>query len=315
MRLQIRICVSVLKRDECPVCKEVFTTKSSLKIHMQNAHFATGLHECPTCKRMFSSRATLKRHALIHSGKAPLISKNFGIFSFIRILGVRPFACSICPATFTQKSVLTTHMKTHKDPAEQISDLLCSFCGQNDFKSRSQFSSHTSTCKNKHQKSLKTPEPGESTAKKRKSSEDLPNPNPTPVIPEVIPGTPTTDKPLALSSSMPSVAKSFPSKMSEDKAKPLATQTVTAVGNLTLPSGPKLPSVPLDSHSLPNPNPLPLPTPIESPPSSSTSVVSSLRNIRPNRHHEIPLGPPPPYVDRRPSSNPQTPVEGQIVEK
>ena len=55
----------MIVRHPCPICSEHFTTKSSMKIHLQNAHFATGLHECPTCKRMFSSRATLKRHQVI----------------------------------------------------------------------------------------------------------------------------------------------------------------------------------------------------------------------------------------------------------
>ena len=55
----------MIVRHPCPICSEHFTTKSSMKIHLQNAHFATGLHECPTCRRMFSSRATLKRHQVI----------------------------------------------------------------------------------------------------------------------------------------------------------------------------------------------------------------------------------------------------------
>ncbi len=54
-------------KHPCPICPEQFTTKASMKIHLQNAHFATGLHECPTCKRMFSSRATLKRHQVRHT--------------------------------------------------------------------------------------------------------------------------------------------------------------------------------------------------------------------------------------------------------
>ena len=58
----------VIVKHPCPICSEHFTTKSSMKIHLQNAHFATGLHECPTCKRMFSSRATLKRHQVREEG-------------------------------------------------------------------------------------------------------------------------------------------------------------------------------------------------------------------------------------------------------
>ena len=51
-----------------------------MKIHLQNAHFATGLHECPTCKRMFSSRATLKRHQLTHTGMLNVIGENEAAF-------------------------------------------------------------------------------------------------------------------------------------------------------------------------------------------------------------------------------------------
>eukprot|EP00095_Tigriopus_kingsejongensis_P004155 snap_masked-scaffold1541_size36691-processed-gene-0.1 protein:Tk04155 transcript:snap_masked-scaffold1541_size36691-processed-gene-0.1-mRNA-1 annotation:"predicted protein" len=97
-------------KQECSVCHEAYTTRAAMKIHMQNAHFATGLHECPTCKRMFSSRATLKRHQLTHAG-------------------ARPHSCSICGSHFTQKSALAAHMKTHH--ANQTDSLSASTTDEN----------------------------------------------------------------------------------------------------------------------------------------------------------------------------------------
>ncbi|XP_059081035.1 uncharacterized protein LOC131878905 isoform X1 [Tigriopus californicus] len=118
-------------RQECSVCHESYTTKAAMKIHMQNAHFATGLHECPTCQRMFSSRATLKRHQLTHAGS-------------------RSFTCKVCAANFGQKSALTTHSKTH-DASSTVTNLFCSCC-EKQFDNRQTFNSHLTECRGRARK-------------------------------------------------------------------------------------------------------------------------------------------------------------------
>lgn len=125
-------------RQECSVCHESYTTKAAMKIHMQNAHFATGLHECPTCQRMFSSRATLKRHQLTHAGS-------------------RSFTCKVCSATFGQKSALTTHTKSHD--TSSATNLFCSSC-ERQFDNRQVFNAHLSDCRGRARKNapiLKSP--------------------------------------------------------------------------------------------------------------------------------------------------------------
>lgn len=79
--------------------------------------------------------------------------------------GIRPFVCPTCPASFTQKSVLSTHLKTHaKDNSGTASSstYTCTHCGQG-FKQKNSLTSHQLTCtqqqqKKKKQEDVTTPE-------------------------------------------------------------------------------------------------------------------------------------------------------------
>ena len=77
---------------ECEVCKKIFSSKRSMKIHTA-VH--TPVYKCARCEKVLSSKQALSRHMR----SCRVVAKS------------NDFTCNICQATFSTKSSLLRHQK------------------------------------------------------------------------------------------------------------------------------------------------------------------------------------------------------------
>ena len=84
------------KQFSCSLCedKSLFTTKESLKRHIDTVHKKLESTECDVCHKIFAQKATMMRHRRIH-------------------LDIKPFKCEICDLSFTQKTGMRSHKERH----------------------------------------------------------------------------------------------------------------------------------------------------------------------------------------------------------
>lgn len=91
---------------QCETCFKEFSTKITLKSHIEKVHL--DISKCEVCKEMFSSREILKEH--IQSTHAPSI-------------------CLVCERSFALPRYLKMHMKLHSSN-DDGSRINCQFCSK-----------------------------------------------------------------------------------------------------------------------------------------------------------------------------------------
>jgi len=109
------------KQYVCPVCMKAFTRNSDLLVH-KNVHFVRP-YVCQQCDKSFNENRQLQRHInRTHTDDKPFrCEKCDKAFRELRHLvrhhrihtGEKPFSCRICHKTFSDSSHLNRHMKTH----------------------------------------------------------------------------------------------------------------------------------------------------------------------------------------------------------
>jgi len=118
----------------CNVCKQKFSQRRSLELHVKNTHSAEQRFLCSVCKRRFMRSGSLKRHMSSHSRAKPYscyecgktFSSSYGLAVHVRShTGDKPFSCSICHHRFTQSGSLRTHMLRHSGEKPHS----CDVCG------------------------------------------------------------------------------------------------------------------------------------------------------------------------------------------
>lgn len=70
------------------------TEKCSNLISIKNVESLWPKHKCPVCVKRFHARSHVRQHMRTHTGE-------------------RPFVCSTCNASFTQKGNLNVHLRIH----------------------------------------------------------------------------------------------------------------------------------------------------------------------------------------------------------
>jgi len=80
----------------CSICPRTFRSEQTLQTHIR-AHSSEPerRHTCPHCSFGSILRTTLEIHLSTHSENP------------------RPFLCPLCPRTFSRRTNLTTHIRTH----------------------------------------------------------------------------------------------------------------------------------------------------------------------------------------------------------
>ena len=104
------------EKYQCIECREKFTCRSRLNIHMISVH----VHKCPLCNTCFKDKDQLKDHVdRVHEGK-------------------KKYACPTCDQRFSVKHSMTSHINAVH---EKVKTVTCVFCNQS-FSNKQQLKNH-----------------------------------------------------------------------------------------------------------------------------------------------------------------------------
>jgi len=160
----------IRRQFECPVCKKLFKTVMSAKVHQRiHKKNRTADFYCNECGKSFFSKGSLKTHQIIHSNPAPFkcescdmkfklkytfkmhqlthrsvgeksfscktCDKKFFTYVTMRRHSLlhkkKPFACRKCPKTFFLLIHLERHKLLHKnDDGKDTRPFICDICGK-----------------------------------------------------------------------------------------------------------------------------------------------------------------------------------------
>ncbi|ELU04944.1 hypothetical protein CAPTEDRAFT_83357, partial [Capitella teleta] len=111
-----------LRRYACYICDKILCSKTTLQLHIKNAHLNIRPHKCTQCNKSFYSQVQCRRHMVSHSDVrkhiCSICNKSFKLRRALKIHSVihmdsRPFKCEQCGKTFTQSGALTRHSRIH----------------------------------------------------------------------------------------------------------------------------------------------------------------------------------------------------------
>ncbi|TRY94734.1 hypothetical protein DNTS_021622, partial [Danionella cerebrum] len=91
----------------CPICKQRFSSNSSLMEHHKKHHEVSRPFKCLVCEKTFSQKRYLTQHQQTHNA--------------------RPYKCTVCSESFKTETSLAYHSKLH-DPKRQYH---CPICNRN----------------------------------------------------------------------------------------------------------------------------------------------------------------------------------------
>ena len=131
-----------LNRNECPICKQVFSVRSELKTHAVDAHLQKTEYQCQICLLTFNWKCALEAHLQVaHASERKLYpcsmcDKKFALASYMNThikavhLNVKDVKCLECPKCFTTKHKLKLHVEYVHRGVKQKYNYFCSSCGK-----------------------------------------------------------------------------------------------------------------------------------------------------------------------------------------
>ena len=118
------------KKNECEVCKKVFSTLGNMRNHYLTIHQDYRPYVCdyPGCNKKYSISSRYQVHRRTHEGK-------------------KPFLCQICNKSFNEKGNLKTHLRFHSE----LRPFQCPHCSKN-YKTNGHLKDHIEIQHNKIKK-------------------------------------------------------------------------------------------------------------------------------------------------------------------
>lgn len=134
----------------CDSCDKRFTTKGTLKRHIETNHSTRREKKfiCEMCGNSFYRKNEIIVHIRTHTGEKPYqcqfcLKRFLQISSLIRHkrthTGDKPYACPICNKCFGDKSMISKHMSVHSDEKNYT----CQLCNKS-MKSKNSLRTHMS---------------------------------------------------------------------------------------------------------------------------------------------------------------------------